>query len=407
LTEAGTQRWRLALFAIWLAWVSNFMVRSALAPGMVGIRADFRLSHGEGGLLATGFGVGYCAMMLPGGLLGDWLGRRPMVIFASLGWTALSLLIGLAPSYPALLLLMVMLGLTMGCFNGNDRAIVSSVTPREKMALGQGLSYTGLGIGNGLGVILAGTMAAVWGWRSSFLVFAGVSLLALVAIWRFAPEPRRGPSVPFGLLARQVFGNRDLWLLYVGGMPSVAAAWLLLTWSPTILLENTGLNLAVASLLVSGVGFVAVPALAGIGAVSDAFFRNGLGRKVVIAAGHLLLTLTLVLLALSLERRWGASAIATLLMAVSFGQWSPWAAAYALVADIVTAPAMGMAFGLGATMWSMGAIAAPWLAGLVRDATGSFTAVFYVLAGLSLAGAVLSAAVRPAFRLGPEPLLAR
>lgn len=402
-TVTRTSAWQLVLFALWLAWVSNFMVRSALSPSLVGIRADFGLSHGRGGLLATGFLAGYCAMLLPGGLLGDRFGRRRMVILASLGWTIASFSIGLAPSYPVLLLLMVGLGLTMGCFNGNDRAIVSTVTPREKMGLGQGLSYTGLGIGNGLGVMLAGALAATWGWRSSFLVFAGLSLLALAALWRFVPEVPRGRALRFRQVARQVLVNRDLWLLYVGGMPSVAVAWLLITWSPTILLEATRLDLATASLLVSGVGFAAVPALVGMGAVSDVFARHGLGRKNIVAGGHLLLAASLVLLGWSVEARLGAIVIASLMLLVSFCQWSPWAPAYALIADIVTAPAMGMAFGLGATLWAMGSTTAPWLAGVVRDLTGSFTAVFYALAALALAGAVLTAAIRPAFRIGPEP----
>jgi len=398
-----TGGWQLVLFALWLAWVSNFMVRSALSPSLVGIRADFGLSYAGGGLLATGFLAGYCAMLLPGGLLGDRVGRRTMVILSSSGWTIASFSIGLAPSYPVLLLLMVGLGLTMGCFNGNDRAIVSTVTPREKMGLGQGLSYTGLGIGNGLGVMLAGALAAAWGWRSSFLVFAGLSLLALTAICRFIPKIPRGRAVRFGQVARQVLGNRDLWLLYFGGIPSVAVAWLLITWAPTILLDTTRLDLATASLLVSAVGFAAVPALVGVGAVSDALARRGLGRKSIAAGGHLLLAAALVLLGWSVEAGGGAIVIAGLMLLVSFCQWSPWAPAYALIADIVAPPAMGMAFGLGATVWALGATTAPWLAGTVRDLTGSFTAVFYALAALALAGAVLTAAIRPAFRIGPEP----
>ena len=97
---ARARTWQLVLFALWLAWVTNFMVRSALSPGLVGIRGDFSLSHSQGGLLASGFLAGYCSMLLPGGLLGDRVGRRRMVILASLGWTISALLIGLAPQLP-------------------------------------------------------------------------------------------------------------------------------------------------------------------------------------------------------------------------------------------------------------------------------------------------------------------
>jgi sugar phosphate permease len=194
-------------------------------------------------------------------------------------------------------------------------------------------------------------------------------------------------------------------LLVAVRLPSVAVAWLLITWAPTILLEASGVDLAGAAVLASGVGFAAVPALVGAGVASDACARRGLGRKALVAGGHLFLALTLLVLAAGVEGRWGATLIAGLLLLVSFAQWSPWAPAYALLADLTPRAALGMAFGLGATVWSLGALTAPWVAGATRDATGSFTMVYYVLAALSAAGAVLAAAIRPSFRLGKEPPL--
>lgn len=394
--------WQTVLLAIWMAWVSNFMVRTALAPGLVGIRAEFGLSHAEGGLLATAFLCGYCVMLLPGGLLGDRFGRRRMVLIASFGWAAASLLIGLAPSYFALALAVVALGVVMGWFNANDRPTVAAITPRSRRALGQGLSYTGVGMGSSAGLLLGGVMTAAWGWRSSYFLFALLSLAAAFALWRAVPTLPAGTRVPLRETARLLLGSRDLWLLYASGIPSVAAAWLLLTWAPTILLETGETDLAGASLLASGIGLAGVPALVGTGLLSDSLLRRGRGRKSLIAGGHALLAVSLVLFAVGVEQRWAVSAIAALMFLVSFAQWMPWAPTYALLGDLTPPYAQGFVFGLGATCWVTGAIVIPWLAGAVRDWTGSFLSVFQAMGALSLVAAGLAGAIHPAFRLGPE-----
>lgn len=381
------------------------MVRSALAPGLVGIRDEFGLTYAQGGLLATGFLAGYSLTLLPAGLLGDRVGRRRMVLFASLGWTVASLAIGLTASVAGLLVALFGLGLLMGCFNANDRPIVGAVTPRERMGLGMGLSYTGLGIGNGLGLVLGGVLASAYGWRSSYLVFAVVSLGAVAALWRSIPALPAGRGAPLREVAGRVLGSRDLWLLYVSGIPSVAAAWLLIAWAPTVLLEMPGFDLASASLLASGVGFAAVPALVVGGLLGDRFARRGLGRKGLIALGHLCLAVMCLLLSVGLAERWSGPLVAFLLVLTSLAQWSPWALIYALLAEMTPRAAVGMSFGLGASLWSLGSLTAPWLAGMARDASGSFGTVFFVMAGLSLGSALLALAIRPAFRLGAEPSL--
>jgi predicted MFS family arabinose efflux permease len=253
---------------------------------------------------------------------------------------------------------------------------------------------------------LGGVLASAYGWRSSYLVFAVVSLGAVVALWRSIPAFPAGRGAPLGKLARGVLGSRDLWLLYVSGMPSVAAAWLLIAWAPTVLLEVSGFDLTGASVLASGVGFVAVPALVGGGLLSDRFARRGLGRKGLIALGHLWLAAMCLLLSVGLAQHWSASLVALLLVLTSLAQWSPWALIYALLAEMAPPAAAGMAFGLGASLWSLGSLTAPWLAGVARDASGGFSGVFFAMAGFSLGGALLALAIRPVFRFGAEPRLA-
>ena len=53
--------------------------------------------------------------------------------------------------------------------------------------------------------------------------------------------------------------------------------------------------------------------------------------------------------------------------------------------------------------WAMlGAVVAPAVTGRLRDAGGSFASSCFLAAALAALGALLVAAVRPAFRAGPE-----
>ena len=88
-----------------------------------------------------------------------------------------------------------------------------------------------------------------------------------------------------------------------------------------------------------------------------------------------------------------------------FFLWAFFAPFYALIADLVPKEVLGTTFGLSNTICFMGSLIAPGLTGALRDLTGDFGWGFYSAALLLLLGALSIAAVKPAFRWGPEPKL--
>lgn len=383
------RHWTAVLFALWLGQATNFMMRSGLAPALVSIRADLRLSYAEGGLLATGFLIGYLAAMLPGGLAGDQLGRRRIVIAAAVGWCLVTALIGLAPSFLPLLGLIVLLGSLMGIYQGNDRAIAAAVIPRQHVMIAQSVSFSGLGVGSGVGILLAGFLVERLNWRGCYLVLALLGLGAVVAFWRLLPEPPRSNPVPIRVAVKAVLRNRNVWLMGIGGFPTVSGIWILVTWAPTILLESDSQGVFAVSLLASAVGFAALPALAGTGMLINAFEGRWLTPRGVVVLLHVVLVPVTAALAWAVQSQQGLAVTAALMVAASFLQWAPWGVMWAIVAATGPRESLGLAVGFTSTLITIGTFGFPWFAGAVRDASGSFAGPFMLLAALTAAAAVL------------------
>ena len=74
--------WAVLIFA----WLTNYLVRMGLSPVLVPIMREFQLSYAQAGLLATAFFYAYTFMQLPAGVLGDWIGKKAILVLAPVWW---------------------------------------------------------------------------------------------------------------------------------------------------------------------------------------------------------------------------------------------------------------------------------------------------------------------------------
>ena len=185
----------LHYYTVWgvliFGWISNYLVRAGLSPVLIPLMQEFNLNFSQAGLLASAVFYSYALMQFPAGYLGDRLGKKRILILCSLGWGLTSLGTALAPTFAVLFLFRFLTGLAQGTYFSNDRPIIAYYTPPEKAGLGQGLSFTGLGIGMCLGILLAGWISEAWGWRAVFFIFSLPALAAAFLIGRVIKEPPR------------------------------------------------------------------------------------------------------------------------------------------------------------------------------------------------------------------------
>jgi MFS family permease len=395
--------WTVMVFG----WVANYMVRSGLSPVLIPIREEFGLTYAEAGLVGSALFYAYVGILFPAGYIGDRLGRKIVLVTCTFWWAAASVLTGLANSFTTLFLSRFMTGIGQGSYFSNDRPIISAYTPREKAGLGQGISFIGLGTGMFLGYILAGLISSLLGWRYVFYLFSIPSLIAALLILKVIKEPTgrgkntnlpRRTEVPLSI----IFRKRDLWMLYIGGIPGVYAVWMAGTWVPAMFRELGVESLAISALFASLLGISAIPGLTVTGYLSDKLGKRKLGRKGLIAVEFFLMGFFMFLMGLAVRQQWSALTGALIVFSFGFFVWGHWAAFYAIIADIVPKEVQGSCYGLTNSINFIGSLIAPPLTGWIKDVTSSFEWGCYLTVIIILIGAIFILGVSPPFRLEPE-----
>ncbi|TPJ32677.1 MFS transporter [Mesorhizobium sp. B2-8-3] len=127
------------------------------------------------------------ALIVSVGRLGDLVGRRPLLIVGLALFSAASFAAALAPSLAFLIGARAVQGLGAAVMMALTMAFVGETVPKERTGSAMGLLGTMSAVGTALGPSLGGVLIAILGWRSIFLVNAGLGAVALLAAWRFLP----------------------------------------------------------------------------------------------------------------------------------------------------------------------------------------------------------------------------
>jgi MFS transporter, AAHS family, 4-hydroxybenzoate transporter len=140
------------------------------------------------------FGAGQFGMVLGGfifGYLGDRIGRRLPVILATASFGVFSLAIAMAESYAALISLRFIEGIAMGGLFPLAWALNIEYVPRRFRATVVTLIMVGYSIGSSSAGPLTILLAPRYGWRSLFVVGAGVAFLGAALLLLLLPESMR------------------------------------------------------------------------------------------------------------------------------------------------------------------------------------------------------------------------
>jgi EmrB/QacA subfamily drug resistance transporter len=181
LTPAGyAPRWALA-------GLSLSMLMSSLDTSIANVALP-ALAHGFGASFAgvqwivLAYLLAITTLIVSAGRLGDVFGRRRMLLAGVGLFTAASVLCGLAPSLPLLILARALQGLGAAMMMALAVAMVGEAVPDSRRGAAMGLLATTSAIGSTLGPALGGLLIGWLGWRSIFLVNAPLGLLNLALV---------------------------------------------------------------------------------------------------------------------------------------------------------------------------------------------------------------------------------
>jgi MFS transporter, CP family, cyanate transporter len=388
--EATDGRWLAVVSALVLVGLA-FRTQALIIGPLVGqVQADLGMSHGVAGLLST-IPVLCMGLLAPlGPVLAASIGPKLGVAIC----VALVAVFGVAraflPDTTTVLLATVGVGVGMAIVGPILSMIVRARLPNHPAA-GTGAYVVGFVIGGTITAAVAVPLAdAFGGWRGSFAVVSAAGFVSLIAwLWlmprdeghvRVAPSRPRLPwRRPSAWLLGAIFGSQSI--LFYGCITWLASVYIERGWTP----GQAGSLIA----LMTGIGLVstlAVPAFAD---------RIGTRRSQLALAASLSVAGALIV-ALTPGEAPGSlvSYVATACVGLGIGAYFP----LALTLPVDVARDADDAASISALMLLIGytlAATSPVVLGLVRDATGNFNAVVWILVAISLAQVPLALALNP------------
>jgi AAHS family benzoate transporter-like MFS transporter len=394
-TGSSTLTWVVVLCTMALVFDGyDLVVYGTVVPTLLADPTQLgELSPARAGALGSYALVGVLVGALTAGAIGDWIGRR-RVVLVNLAWFSLGMAAtAMSQSVQAFGAFRFLTGVGVGALVATVGALVAEFAPPGQRNRLNAIVYSGVPAGGVLAALVALVMPDAVGWRPLFWIGAlPIVLLLPVALVKLPESPRwleaRGrvrqeaQAVGFGALARRPLAWPTL-LLGTMSFGGLLLTYGLNTWLPQIMQGNGyGAGYSMTFLLVLNLGAI-------VGGLLASGVADRVGAKRVVAATFVLAAATLALLPVDLP-------LPVMLVAVAVagvGTIGTQVLIYGLVSNYYPTRARAAGVAWCAGFGRLGGIVGPILGGVLVGAGVGGTTAFYLFAGISLAGALVTSLV--------------
>jgi len=268
-----------------LAHFSHHLVTALPPPLSPYIRDEFSLDYTQAGWVISAFTMAYGLGQLPAGWLADRIGPRIMLTIGICGVAVAAFLIGLSQTYILLLVFLALMGLAGGGYHPSAPPVIAASVGMENRGRALGLHMIGGSSSFFLAPIIAAAIAAVWGWRGSFIglaipamlygivfyILLGRRLTASRAANKTAVSQIEAPSLP-GRWRRLV------WFIILS-TSTQAVTFSVIAFIPLFLVDNFGVNQATGAQAIALIYFCGL----WVGPIAG-YLSDRLGRVPVVLA---------------------------------------------------------------------------------------------------------------------------
>ncbi len=380
--------WRKNLYAIFIAELIVVIGMNFVSPFMpLFVQELGNFSNREAALwagLATG--ASGIAMFLSApfwGILADRSGRRPMLLRAMFGTAVVVALTGFAPNVYFLVILRFAMGVLSGTFSAT-LALVSTTTPRDKIAFAMALISLAKFGGGALGPLGGGSLADNVGFKNTFFISAAIVLAGGLIVFFFTREKFEQPA------QIQAFSLRNVWRLAISRqmLPILMVEFALIAgqqmMAPIIPLVIRELDPGGAAATQSGLAFGLMALIAGVAALVTGRLGGYISLKKILVFSCLAGSV------LYLPPIWAGTATQLVILVALIGvpKGGLITSASALIGLSVSQSQQGMAYGVVQSAKALGSGLGPLLGGSLAQFLG-LRPVFGVAAGFFALASVL------------------
>ena len=455
VTGTRTVRWVMAIAATALIFDGyDLVVYGPVVPALLRDPSQLgALDAAQAGALGSYALMGVLVGALTAGAIGDFLGRRKMMLINIVWFSVGMALTSLATSVPAFGILRFLTGIGVGALVATAGAVVAEFAPAGKRNFYNAIVYSGVPAGGLLASLLAIVLNGVTDWRGLFLIGAlPLVILFPLALWKLPESPRwlqaRGrtdeavrlsvktgialegsaasgtasdggtsglrsrtvtppppalrkdgsPLTGFAALASGIYRKPTI-LLGLMSFCGLLLTYGLNTWLPEIMGQHGyGKTYSLTFLLALNAGAV-------VGGLVASKFADRFGPKAIVSTTFVIAAVALVLLTLSFP-------LPVLLVAVAFagvGSLGTQVLVYGFVSNFYPTPARVAGVAWCAGFGRLGGIVGPLVGGFLISAQAPSNVAFLVFAAVALIGGCVTMVVRSpravtAVAEAPEPV---
>ena len=186
--QRGTHKFRMVNIALFAGGFNTFAILWGTQPLLPEISKEFHISPAASSLSLSSTTIALAISMLIAGSLSEVFGRKPMMTFALVASSILSILTAFSPSFHLLLVCRILQGITLAGLPAVAMAYLGEEIDPKSLGMAMGLYISGNSVGGMAGRIISGILTDHFGWRFALEGIGVISLIASIIFWFILPK---------------------------------------------------------------------------------------------------------------------------------------------------------------------------------------------------------------------------
>ncbi len=360
----------------------NYIDRSNLSIAAPLLKGELGISDSQLGILLSAFFWTYSCCQLLSGWLVDRFDVKWVFAAGFFLWSTATALTGIVHSLTMLLVVRVVLGLGESVAYPSYSKIMTLHCPDGRRGLANSIIAAGLSLGPSFGLLLGGSLVALYGWRPFFLGLGLICLLWLVPWVRWMPssnvaEIAKKPDPPgVGEILRQ----RSAWGTCICLFGINYYLYFMVTWLPSYLMRERHYSMTEMAKIGGGFFLLSTISASVCGWLADRWVASGgtptLVRKTFVVSGAVAVG---IFLAASVVVPGNLSLVLLMLAGLSFGLSS---SNFWVITQRLAGPeAAGRWTGIQNFAGNLAGAVVPTVTGFLLEYTGHFLLPVLIVSG--------------------------